>query len=128
MRVVAVRSWLLASVKVFVAFVFFGVAGAFLASYTGVWDTPVAGFCAAFGVVVTAFLAAPQLKLATATASFIVGAAVAWWLVGDSFWPEGLPKAYQPTNVPFYCTVAGGAFALLWCAIFRLAAPHRAAV
>ena len=96
------------------AFIVAGVAAGFLAGALHVWATPVEGFVAAFAVVLAAYVFAPTLKVLAASLVLAVGAAAAWKLIGHSDFPESYGElAYQPTQIPFFATIAGGLLAWL---------------
>jgi hypothetical protein len=101
------------------AFLLSGILGAVLGSIMGYWDTPVAGFCAAFAVVLSTYAAVPRFKLAISALAFVTGALVAYWLLRDSYWPENFPNAYQPTLFPLWCTYGGGIIGFAFCLIAR---------
>jgi hypothetical protein len=108
----SLRYWLLAPLTVAGAFFAFGIAAALAADVAGLWELPVAGFVAAFAVVVSAYVAAPSHKLSFACVCFLVGAALAWWMLKDSYWPERHSLAYQPTLTPLWWTYLGGCIGL----------------
>lgn len=86
-----------------------GFGGAFIASYFGLWDLPIAGFCAAFAVVSLAYASAPTHNNIAAIVSFAVGAVLAWYFLESSFYPESYQElAYQQTYVPLFSTLVGG--------------------
>lgn len=119
MQVSRQASWLRAPVYVAGAFLLSGILGAVLAYALGFWDTPFAGFCAAFAVVLTTYAAVPRFKLTAAAVSLGAGALVAYWLLGNSYWPENYPNAYQPTLVPLWCTYGGGVLGFDFCVLAR---------
>jgi hypothetical protein len=121
MKEMQLRAWLLVPFTVAGAFLLSGVTAALGSNLLGLWELPVEGFCAAFGVVVSSYLAVPRFKLGFATLALALGALAAWWLLKDSYWPENYPGlAYQPTSLPLRCTYTGGiiglviAFVLSW--------------
>lgn len=77
-----------------------------------IWHEPYVGFITAFIVVLTAYIISPSAKLPTASTFFTIGAFLAWWMLRNSFYPENHPKAYQPTLIPLFTTIAGGIAAL----------------
>lgn len=119
MQVSRQASWLRAPVYVAGAFLVSGILGAVLAYTMGFWDTPIAGFCAAFAVVMTSCAAAPRFKLTAAAVSLGAGALVAYWLLRNAYWPENYPNAYEPTLFPLWCTYGGGAVGFAFCLIAR---------
>jgi hypothetical protein len=114
MTTAELRAWMLAPFTVIGGFLVAGAGGALVASGFGVWELPVAGFVAALGAVLVASVAAPSHKLLFSLFCFCLGAAVAWWALDGSFYPENHPtKAYQPTLWPWGSTLAGGLLGVL---------------
>jgi hypothetical protein len=111
--------WFRATLAVIGAFVVCGLLGAFATGWLHLWETPITGCIAAFGVVMSAYLFAPSYRLTSALVAFAVGAAAAWKLIGHEDFPESYgPLAYQPTHIPFIATLGGGIAALaLACAL-----------
>ncbi len=108
--------WVISAFAISGAFFLCGFGGALIADLTGLWDKPLAGFFAAFGVVSIAYLSAPSKNREFSLLVFIVGCLCAWFLVGSSWYPESYPsKAYQPTHLPFIVTVLGGLVSLAIC-------------
>ena len=117
-----VRDWILAPIAVFGAFLFAGMAGSFVGKQFGIWHLPVAGFCAAFAVVVTAYLAWSRHKFKAAFIALLVGTLVAWTFIEPYWYPETGrygDLAYQATHMPFLVTLAGGLFGLLIAYVLR---------
>jgi len=77
-----------------------------------IWHEPYVGFITAFTVVLTAYIISPCAKISAASTFFAIGALLAWWMLRNSFYPENHPKAYQPTLIPLFMTIAGGIAAL----------------
>ncbi|MFO0931848.1 MAG: hypothetical protein U1E39_03965 [Planctomycetota bacterium] len=103
------------------AFFAAGIAGAVAARVLDLWELPCAGFAAALGVVGVAYLAAPTRKFPFAALCLVLGAAVAWHLIGEEWYPEhydGL--AYRSTLLPFASTLVGGLLALTAAAVAEL--------
>ncbi|WP_020405387.1 hypothetical protein [Hahella ganghwensis] len=101
--------WVVAFFAVFGAFVFCGVGGFLIASLFGVWGLPVAGFFAAFSVVVLTYISAPKYQLPLVSIVFLVGCVLAWIILKDGHYPESYSeKAYQQTYLPFLATILGG--------------------
>ncbi|TZF83346.1 hypothetical protein [Cognatilysobacter lacus] len=106
--------WTKALLATLGAFIVAGVAAGFVAGALHVWATPIEGFVAAFVVVLAAYALAPSLKVPAASLTLAVGAAAAWKLIGHSDFPESYGElAYQPTQIPFLATIAGGLLAWL---------------
>lgn len=110
----ALAPWAVTLLAVVGAFFAGGIAGAMAAELLGLWDLPCAGFAAALGVVGVAYLAAPTRKFQFAALCLVLGAAFAWHLIGEEWYPEhydGL--AYRSTLLPFASTLVGGILALI---------------
>ena len=110
------KQWYFAACVVIASFAVAGFTGTLIAISLRTWVTPVAGFLAAFAVVVSAYLSAPHHKLTSAVATFIAGAILAWFFLRHSVYPESYGKgfAYAPTVLPLVVTYAGG---LLGCLV-----------
>ena len=107
------------------SFLAVGLASGFTAWYFHLWHLPVAGFCAAAAVVVTAYLATPNLKLLSSFTVFAVGALVAWIVLEPSWLPESYgDSAYQPTHLPIMVTYCGGVLGLLVVGLLSRAGPN----
>ena len=116
MKQVSMLAWSRAAFAVFGAFLGAGIAGAVAADALGIWAEPVAGACAAFAVVLSAYLFAPAGRLRVAFAALVLGALAAWHIVGDASFPESYGgQAYLPTELPLICTI-GAALLALGCA------------
>lgn len=101
--------WTIALFAVAGAFLVAGVLGSIVFDLLGLWELPGAGFAAALGVVGVAYLAAPRKNLGFSALCFVLGAAIAWRLVGHEFYPESYEnRAYEPTLLPFAATCLGG--------------------
>ncbi|WP_188981958.1 hypothetical protein [Pseudomonas matsuisoli] len=111
--------WTLALPAILLGLVIAGEIGVGSASTLGLWNLPVAGFSAAFAVVVVAYLASPSHKRTATVVAFTCGAIAAWMLLEPAFLPEnyGAGRAYQPTHLPIIFTYAGG---LLGCLVALL--------
>jgi hypothetical protein len=104
-----IHQWIISFFAVFGAFFLCGIFGSALASLFGLWDQPISGFFAAFGVVTMAYLSSPNRNKLYSVIVFLLGAIIAWLLIGDSWYPESYTeKAYQPTYLPFLITLFGG--------------------
>src|SRR5690606_41351393 len=79
------RDWFLAPIAIIGAFLFAGLAGSFVGNKSGIWHLPVAGFCAAFAVVVTAYFAWPRHKFKASSLALLIGACVTWILI-SAYW------------------------------------------
>ncbi len=113
MKKLTAIAWLGAVFAIFGVFVFTGLMGSIAASLLRIWDTPIAGGAAAFSVVLAAYLFAPVRKVRTSSIAFVIGAFVAWIFIGHSVYPESYAAlAYQPTYLPFACSLIGGIFGL----------------
>lgn len=104
--------WILLGPLTFAAMI---ASGFILSAILGpriVFDEPVVGFLTAFVTVGTAYFIAPTYKLSAATCYFLIGAALACWILRSTTYPEDHPKAYQPTMIPLYMTLLGGIISL----------------
>lgn len=115
--------WLALAPAVTAAFVGAGIAAVLATSILGAWEEAVAGFLCAVVVVWAAYVLAPKLKLATATAALLGGAVVAWHLVSP---PSPRPE-YDETSgitvgVPTYqsivATYLGGVLCWVGCFVW----------
>ena len=116
------RDWILAPISVVGAFFLGGLAGSSIGYQSGIWDLPVAGFSAAFAVVVTAYFAWARHKFRAACIALLVGAFVAWVFIEPWWYPETErygDLAYQTTHLPFRLTLAGGFLGLLIAFVLR---------
>lgn len=112
--------WILPILAVFGSFFIAGIAGSIVSDMLGYWDTPGAGFCAAFAVVLTTYFAAPDRKFVNACLAFALGAVAAWFFLEPSWYPEHYrQRAYEPTHLPLFITYLGGAIGLAIAAILR---------
>lgn len=112
----SMSQWIIAFFSVAGAFFLCGIGGAFIASSFGFWELPVAGFCAAFSVVSTAYLSVPKFRNESCIIVFVVGTFAAWFILEPSYYPENYQElAYQPSHLPFISTIAGGIFGLIAC-------------
>ena len=119
-RYVLVR-WLLTPPIVVLVFIISGVLTYeyLLFSFFYYWFEPVAGFIAAFFVVITAYISAPKAKARAVAITYIIGVVCAWYLLADSFYPEQHPKAYQPTYIPLIATYTGGLLGVILCFVIE---------
>jgi hypothetical protein len=105
--------WVLLPFEVVLGFVLSGIAIGLLVDQLHVWFEPVVGFLVAIVVVVTAYVRAPARPILAALVSYVLGAAVAYALLRSSYYPENTSRAYEPTLIPLWATLVGGAVALL---------------
>ncbi len=84
----------------------------------GLWEHLWIGIACACTWVLTAYVVAPDKKRVAATVFFFAGTLLAWKLVGHSWYPEGSPKAYQPSRLPFTFACTAGLLTL-WLLIMR---------
>lgn len=104
-----IQKWLLSIFAIIGAFFTCGLGGAFLAESLNIWSVPVAGFLAAFSVVTVAYLSAPLNPRAFASAVFVVGASIAFYLLNDEVYPDSYQeRAYLHTWLPYLTTLIGG--------------------
>ncbi len=120
--------WLALPFAVLAAFVTAVISGRMLASGLHTWDEPTAGFLAAISVVLTAYFMAPRYQLQIALVVFVAGALAAVSILSDTTFPEGHPRAYEPTRWPLAITVFGGVLGLALVAMHTLLRrrPHPA--
>jgi hypothetical protein len=109
--------WVLLPLKVILAFVLVGIAAGLISERLYIWWEPFAGFFAAIAVVSVAYICAPGRKLLVALAAFVLGGAIAYQMLKDSYFPEGYARAYEPTLMPFWLTLGGGLLALATVAV-----------
>jgi hypothetical protein len=109
--------WVLLPLKVILAFVLVGIAAGLISERLYIWWEPFAGFFAAIAVVSVAYICAPGRKLPVALAAFVLGGAIAYQMLKDSYFPEGYARAYEPTLIPFWVTLGGGLLALAAVAV-----------
>jgi len=115
------KAFALSIVLVIISFLVSVIAAAFFADFIGVWKKPVMGAVAAFCVVITGYTSAPlpNHKQAAALIWLIVGAISAWFLSGDSYYPEDYEHAYQLTQFPLIATYFSGLLALCLCMVWH---------
>jgi hypothetical protein len=121
--------WILALVAVFGAFLAAGLFGSAVTHLLGYWGLPGAGFCAAGAVVLVTYLVVPRHKWPSAVASLFLGAAVAWYFLEPSWYPESYGDrggAYEPTHLPLLATYTGGILGLLVAAFLMQRARAKA--
>lgn len=111
--------WLSTPFVPVMAFLLAALSSGLLADKLGFWHEPVMGFVSAFVVVISAYLTAPDGKDWISLVAFLIGAVVAWFLVGDSFYPENYFRAYEPTYVPLVATYIGGLIGVILCFVLN---------
>jgi len=109
--------WVLLPLEVILAFVLVGIGAGLISEKLYIWWEPFAGFFAAIAVVSVAYICAPGRKLLVAFAAFVLGGAIAYLMLKDSFFPEDYARAYEPTLMPFWVTLGGGTLALAAAAV-----------
>jgi len=114
-----VRGFALSFVIVIISFLVSAIAAGILADLAGVWKKPIIGATAAFCVVISAYVTAPSHKQTASAVWLIVGMIAAWFLAGDSYYPEDYEQAYQPTIIPLFATYLSGIVALLICIMWH---------
>lgn len=114
-----VRGFTLSFVIVIISFVFSAVAAGLLADLVGIWKKPAIGSVAAFCVVIVGYVTAPSHKRMASVIWLIVGAISAWFLAGDSYYPEDYEHAYQLTIIPLLATYLSGLLDLLLCLVWH---------
>ena len=106
-------------VIVVVTFVVSAIAAGLFADLIGVWKKPIIGSVAAFCVVVSAYVSAPNHKQIAAIVWLIAGAIAAWILAGNSYYPEDFKPGEQPTFIPLILTYLSGLVALFICMVWH---------
>ncbi|PKI15952.1 hypothetical protein [Colwellia sp. 12G3] len=114
-----VKGFTLSCVIVIIAFLVSAIGAGLLADFFGVWKKPFIGASAAFFVVLSGYITAPSHKKTMSLVWFIVGAVSAWFLAGNSTYPEDYAQAYQPTLIPLTATYLSGLVALLICNVWH---------
>ena len=84
----------------------------------------------AIATVISGCIVAPRWRGIVGIALFAGGAWLAWQVLGTWYFPEGHPRAYQESLVPYALTLVGGSIAVVVvCRADRLpfsqAFPHR---
>jgi len=119
MNTTVVKGYVISVVVVIISFLVSAISAAFLADFIGIWKKPVIGSVAAFCVVISGYATAPNHKINTDVVWLIVGAISAWFLAGDSYYPEDYQSANQLTIIPIIATYLSGSFALLICMVWH---------
>jgi hypothetical protein len=109
-----IKRFILSSIIVIITFVVSAVVAGVLADLAGVWKKPVIGSVAAFCVVITGYVTAPNHKQRVAAIWLVIGAIAAWVLSSNSPYPED-----QPTLMPLYATYISGLIALFICMVWH---------
>lgn len=113
------KGFILSIVIVMVIFIVTASTAGILAGFAGLWKKPIIGAVAAFCVVVSGYISAPSHKQWAAGIWLVVGAIAAWFLSGDSYYPEDHQHAYQLTYIPLVATYLSGLCALLLCLYYH---------
>lgn len=113
------KGFILSMVIVIVTFIVTATTAGILAGFAELWKKPIIGAVAAFCVVVSGYLSAPSHKQWAATIWLVLGAIAAWFLSGDSYYPEDHQHAYQLTYIPLVATYLSGLTALILCLCFH---------
>jgi len=114
-----IKGFTLSIVIVVIIFIISAVGAGVLADLAGVWKKPFIGASAAFFVVITGYITAPSHKQKIAVMWLVIGAISAWFLAGDSYYPEDYEHEYQLTIIPLLATYLSGLFALLICLVWH---------
>ncbi|MBU2924378.1 hypothetical protein Q4506_01375 [Colwellia sp. 4_MG-2023] len=114
-----IKGFALSIILVIALFLISAISAGIVADLIGVWKKPIIGAFAAFCVVMCGYITAPSYKREAALIWFIVGAIAAWFLSGDSFYPEDHEHEYQLTIIPIIATYLSGIFALLICLVWH---------
>jgi hypothetical protein len=108
------KRFIFSFIIVIITFVISAVVAGVLADLAGVWKKPVIGSVAAFFVVITGYITAPNHKQRVAAIWLVIGAIAAWILSSNSPYPED-----QPTLIPLYATYISGLIALFICMVWH---------
>lgn len=114
-----VKGFALSITLVLISFLISAISAGIFADFIGVWKKPIIGAVAAFCVVVTGYITAPSNKRLTSSLWLLVGAIAAWFLSGDSYYPEDNKHEYQLTIIPIIATYVSGIIALSVCFIWH---------
>lgn len=96
-------------------FVMTALVTLYVASKFTNWTEPFVGPVSAIAVVSVTFWFAPARKNLAGMCTLLIGSAFAWFLLRHSYYPELHPRAYQPTLLPFWTTIAGGLLGYVFC-------------
>ena len=114
-----IKGFILSIIIVIICFTISAFSAGALAGFAGVWKKPIIGAVAAFTVVICGYKTAPRYKQTSAVIWLLVGAVSAWFLAGDSYYPEDHEHAYQLTIIPIAATYLSGLIALVACLIWH---------
>lgn len=109
--------WVLLPFAAIASFAVAGLIAERLAIALQVWSYPLIGFCAASAVVGVAYLVAPTGKLIAAAVSYAIGSVLAYEALKDCY----DPRTYEPTLMPLWVTLSGGAITLAIVAVHAFA-------
>jgi len=115
--------WFALPAFVFGAFIATGILAEVPVTVFGLWEDLWVGIACAVTWVLTSFFIAPEKKTIVSTVFFVLGALLAWILVGKSWYPESHPRAYQHTYIPFALTFISGLSTLALLAIIKKRKP-----
>lgn len=90
--------WVIVPFVAVTVFVVTAIVGFGLFLLFGLWFEPVIGFMAAFTVVLITSLSAPKFEEWVGVLTYCLGAVAAWFLIGDSFYPENYAQPYGRTQ------------------------------
>lgn len=113
------KGFIVSSIVVIICFIIAAFSAGYIAGFLGIWKKPIIGAVAAFCVVICGYITAPNYKRTSAASWLIVGAISAWFLAGDSFYPEDHEHAYQHTIIPIAATYVSGLIALVGCFLWH---------
>jgi len=114
-----IKGFSLSIILVITLFLISAISAGIAADLMGIWKKPIIGAFAAFCVVMSGYITAPSYKRETALIWLIVGAIAAWFLSGDSVYPEDHEHEYQLTFIPIIATYLSGIFSLLICLVWH---------
>jgi hypothetical protein len=109
------QGFIVSFIIVLILFVFAAFASGTIAGYIGLWKKPIIGAFSAFVVVFVGYKTAPKYKNYAAALWLLAGGIAAYFLSGDSYYPEDHQHAYQLTYIPLIATYVSGIFALIFC-------------
>ncbi len=109
------QGFIVSIIIVLTLFVIAAFASGTIAGYLGLWKKPIIGAFSAFVVVFAGYKTAPKYKKHAAVLWLLAGAVAAYFLSGDSYYPEDHQHAYQLTYIPLIATYVSGIFAVTLC-------------